>query len=677
METKYDLTVGLIGNPNVGKTSLFNLLTGARQHVGNWPGKTVEKKEGEFNFEGRKINLVDLPGAYSLSAYTEEETVTSDFIFKEKPEAVVHVIDAQNLERNLLMTIHLIEMGSPLVVALNMVDRAEAKGIHINTAKLAELLGVPVVVINVRENRGIDELLRVVLKREARSISRSKINYEREVEEELEKLIQIVSFDKDIEKKNRKWLCLGLLEEDKNVAAIFADKPYSIELSAAQEKSIHHLQSVLDKDMGAGFARLRYGFIDGLIKETVTRKINKGKTITERLDDYALSRFWGIPLFLFVIFLVFQIFFKLSESASGFIRGGFHAIALGVTSLLSMWGMSDWTTSLVVDGIIGGVGNVLIFVPILGMLFLFIAILEDSGYMARIAFVMDRFMHKLGLHGKAFIPMILGFGCNVPGIMATRTLETRRDRLLAILINPFMSCGARLPVYILFAGIFFPEHQGVVIFSLYVLGILMAIIVGFIFRKFVFKELSSPFVIELPSYHIPSFKGVLIHAWERTWLFIKKAGTLILAFSVLIWFLASLPVGVAYGSEASLAGSFGRMLSPFFAPLGFGNWQATVALIFGLAGKEIIVGSFGTLYGASGDGSALSLASALRQDFTPLSSYAFMVFVLLYTPCIATLAAIKKETGSWKWTIFVATYSVIIAWLVAFVIYNFGRLLGF
>ncbi|MFA7170788.1 MAG: ferrous iron transport protein B [Candidatus Paceibacterota bacterium] len=677
METKYDLTVGLIGNPNVGKTSLFNLLTGAHQHVGNWPGKTVEKKEGEFSFEGKRINLVDLPGAYSLSAYTEEETVTSDFIFKEKPEAVVHVIDAQNLERNLLMTVHLIEMGSPLVVALNMVDRAKAKGIRIDTVKLEELLGVPVVVINVRENRGIDELLRVVLEKKKRVAFRNKINYGLEVEEELEKLIQIISSDKDIEKVQRKWLCLGFLEGDKNVAAFFADKPYLTELTAVKEESVRHLQTVLDKDIGSGFARLRYGFIGGLMKEVVIRRINKGRTITEKLDDYALSRFWGIPLFLLIIFLVFQISFKLSGPASGLIEGGFDILAAGVSLLLGAWGMSDWTISLVVDGIIGGVGNVLIFVPILGMLFLFIAILEDSGYMARIAFVMDHFMHKLGLHGKAFIPMILGFGCNVPGIMATRTLETRRDRLLAILINPFMSCGARLPVYILFAGIFFPEHQGVVIFSLYVLGILMAIIVGFIFRKFVFKELSSPFVIELPSYHIPSFKGVLIHAWERTWLFIKKAGTLILAFSVLIWFLASLPVGVPYGSENSLAGSFGRMLSPLFAPLGFGNWQSAVALIFGLAGKEIIVGSFGTLYGVAGDSSTLSLASALRQDFTPLSSYAFMVFVLLYTPCIATLAAIKKETASWKWTIFVATYSVVIAWLVAFMIYNLGRLIGF
>lgn len=677
MEKKSEFTIGLIGNPNVGKTSLFNLLTGSHQHIGNWPGKTVEKKEGEFSFVGRNIKLVDLPGAYSLNAYTEEEAVTSDFIFDEKPEVILQIIDAQNLERNLLMTVHLIEIGAPLVVALNRIDAAEDKGIHIDIPELSDLLGIPVVGINVREKKGIGELLDAIFNRD-KYINKNgrKISYGKEFEEELIKLKKIVSRDKELDRRRLDWMCFSFLQGDKDMQNIFLNKPYLSELISLRKLSTSRLTDIFGEDLSTILTRIRYGFIQGLAREVITREKVETNSFSDNLDKIALSRFWGIPFFFAVLLIVFQISFKVSEPISALIEELFNVLGSGSVELLNTLGFSQWTTSLVVDGVIGGVGSVLVFVPILGTLFLFIAILEDSGYMARIAYIMDRFMHKLGLHGKAFIPMILGFGCNVPGIMATRALETKRDRLLAITLNPFMSCGARLPVYVLFAGVFFPDRQGLIILSLYILGVLVAVLVGLIFRRFLFQELSSPFVIELPSYQIPNWKGVSIHAWERTWIFIKKAGTLILAFSIFIWFLANLPAGVVYGSEDSLAGALGKLVSPLLAPLGFNSWQAAVALIFGIAGKEIIVGTFGTLYGG-GSADTMALSSALSQDFTPLSAYAFMVFVLLYTPCAATLAVIKKETGSWKWTIFVAFYTVLIAWLAAFAVYNGGKLLGF
>jgi len=364
----------------------------------------------------------------------------------------------------------------------------------------------------------------------------------------------------------------------------------------------------------------------------------------------------------------------------GWIESFFEFLGESLTSLMEVWNAPVWVSSLLVDGVIGGVGGVLVFVPIIGILFLLMALLEDSGYMARVAYVMDKFMHSIGLHGKAFIPLILGFGCNVPGIMATRTLETKKDRLLTILINPFMSCGARLPVYVLFTGAFFSAYQGWVIFSLYFLGIIVAILMGLIFKKIFFKGLSSPFVIELPPCRWPSFKGVLIHVWERVWLFIKKAGTIILVFSIIIWFLASVPFGVDYGSQDSLAGSIGQTISPVFKPLGFDNWQSSVALMFGFVAKEVVVGTFGTLYGVEdveSEEGKVSLSDSLQNDFTPLAAYAFLVFVLLYVPCMAVLAVVKRETNSWKWPLFMVGYTTVIAWFFAFMVYQGGKLLGF
>lgn len=675
MEKKNNITVGLTGNPNVGKSTLFNALTGAKQHVGNWPGKTVEKKQGSFAYKNKEIKVVDLPGAYSLTAYTEEETVTSDFILEQKPDVVVQIIDAQNLARNLFVTIQLIELGAPLVVSLNMVDLAKKDGIRISVKTLSALLGVPVIIIDAKKKQGIDDLLGTILKVSSKPKKiKIKLTYSTEVNDELEKIKNFLKSKQKFNKPELNWTALKLLEADFRADQKFTKEPYYLELKKITAKSIAHLKVIFNKDVNTILADTRYGFIKGLVKDVIIRdKLSEQKKWPDKIDNLITNKYLGIPLFLLVAWVLFQITFKLSEPLMGLIELFFIWLGDIVVSVLENWGTSEWLISLVVDGILGGVGGVLVFVPIIGILFFMIALLEDSGYMARMAYVMDRLMHRIGLHGKAFIPLIVGFGCNVPGIMATRTLETKKDRLLTILINPFMSCGARLPIYALFTGAFFTAYQGWVIFSLYVLGIVLAIIVGFVFKKLFFKKLSSPFVIELPPYRWPTLHGLLIHVLERIWIFVKKAGTIILAFSIIIWFLASVPIGVDYGSQESLAGSMGEMISPIFKPLGFDDWKTSVALMFGFVAKEVVVSTFGTLY----DADDVSLSSALQNDFTPLSAYAFMVFTLLYVPCMATLAVIKRETNSWRWPIFMASYMVVFAWFTAFIVYQGGKLLGF
>jgi len=684
MQTKSSLIIGLTGNPNVGKSTLFNTLTGAHQHVGNWPGKTVEKKQGEFTYQGKKIKVVDLPGSYSLTAYTEEEAITSDFILEEKPDVIVQIVDAGNLKRNLFVTIQLIELGAPLVIALNMVDSAKEAGHKINIKVLSELLNVPVVEMDARDKRDLDSFMKTVFAKafSGKELAKIKLTYGTDVNNELEKIKQFIrEKERSISEDELNWTALKLLEGDYRAEQKITQKSYYSELEPLVQKSIARLRKIYNKDINTILAHTRYGFIKGLSEDVVGRhRISKHKKLVDKFDHLVTNRFLGIPFFAGVAWVLFQATFKLSEPLMGWIESFFGFIGENLASLMEAWRAPAWVSSLLVDGVIGGVGGVLVFVPIIGILFLLMALLEDSGYMARVAYVMDKFMHSIGLHGKAFIPLILGFGCNIPGIMATRTLETKKDRLLTILINPFMSCGARLPVYVLFAGAFFSAYQGWVIFSLYFLGIMVAIIMGFLFKKFLFKKLSSPFVIELPPYRWPAVKGVLIHAWERVWLFIKKAGTIILVFSIIIWFLASVPFGVDYGSQDSLAGSIGQTISPAFKPLGFDNWQSSVALMFGFVAKEVVVSTFGTLYGVEdveSEEGGVSLSDSLQNDFTPLAAYAFMVFVLLYIPCMAVLAVVKRETNSWKWPLFMMGYTTAIAWFFAFLVYQGGKLLGF
>jgi len=682
MEKKYNLVIGLTGNPNVGKSTLFNALTGAKQHVGNWPGKTIEKKQGEFTFQNKKIRVVDLPGSYSLTAYTEEETITSDFILEEKPDVVVQIIDAQNLERNLFMTIQLIELGASLVIALNMVNLAEKQGIVINTKELSTLLNVPIIPIDARKKQSFDDLFKAIFKKaKSKEKIKIKLTYGIEVNDELEKIKNFLKEKEvSIKPKELNWAALKLLENDYRIEQKLAKKPYYFGLKSLVERGIVHLNNVFNKDINAILANTRYGFIKGLGREVIKRKkLYQRRNFSDKIDYFLTNRFLGIPLFLIVVWLMFQTTFKFSAPLMNGIETLLTFLGRHMFSLLEKWQTPQWSTSLIIDGIIGGVGGVLVFIPIIGILFLIIALLEDSGYMARVAYIMDKLMHRIGLHGKAFIPLILGFGCNVPAIMATRTLETKKDRLLTILINPFMSCGARLPVYALFVAAFFSAYQGWIIFSLYALGIIVAIVMGLIFKKFFFKKLSSPFAIELPPYRWPTLKGLLIHVWERVWIFIKKAGTIILAFSIIIWFLASFPFGVDYGSQESLAGNIGKTISPAFKPLGFENWQSPIALIFGFVAKEVVVSTFGTLYGVDdieNETGTSSLSNALQKDFTPLSAYAFMVFILLYIPCMAVLAVIKRETNSWKWPLFVVFYTTVLAWMFAFIIYQGGTLLG-
>ena len=708
------LTVALAGNPNSGKTTIFNNLTGTRQHVGNYPGVTVEKKEGRLEYKSYDINVVDLPGTYSLTAYSIDEIVARNFVVEEKPDVVIDIIDASNLERNLYLATQLMELGVPLILAFNMSDIAEKQGLLIDKDRLSELLGVPIVFTVATRKQGMNELLDEIIKLvEGRTeLRRTMVGYGRELQEELTKIENILVKDKDlIQKYPPRWLAVKLLENDSEVVEKIKESPCSREILEATKKSAAHLRGILGDTPEAIIADSRYGFIGGACSEAVEKTFEVRHTISDKIDKILVNRILGLPVFLGLMWLVFKFTFKLSEPLMGWVESGQEWLGNLFSGLLPAGGPVQ---SLVVDGIIGGVGSVLVFVPIIFLLFLAMALLEDSGYMARAAFIMDRLMHKIGLHGRSFIPMLLGFGCNLPAIMATRTIEDRKDRLVTILVNPFMSCGARLPVYVLFIGAFFPERiAGQVLFSLYVLGAMAAILTAKVFKKYLFKGEAAPFVMELPLYRIPTVKGLLIHMWERGAVYLKKAGTIIFAGCVLIWFLSNFPWEPKYSKdydtlieqargngelinqlenekafeklEESYAGRLGRTIAPIFRPLGFDDWKISVGLVGGFIAKEIVVGTLGTLHsvGEAGEESQ-SLRQALQNEtrpdgsklYNPLVAYSLMVFALLYIPCIATIAVIKRETNSWRWPIFAAFYTTTFAWTASLVIYQGGRFLG-
>jgi ferrous iron transport protein B len=667
-----DIKVGLVGNPNVGKTTLFNHLTGLRQHVGNWPGKTVEKAEGHLNFENNKIDIIDLPGNYALSPHSIEEIVSRDFIVDESSDVIVNVVDANNLERNLYLTTQMMELETNLIVAINMNKFAKKRGHDIDVEKLSTLLGVPVIEIEANDNSGQKELLKSIEKATKNHIDSSKkLVYGNELQEHLLKLKKIIEEDEKLLDVPSSWTAIKLLENDIIIKEKVEKSSIRTKIFDEIEKLNKHFKDVFDEDPEEVIANYRYAFIEGLLKESVKKPEFEAPTITDKIDRVVLNRLLGIPIFLFVMWLIFQVTFILGAPLQEPLEDLFKISGDLILNVLG----NNIVSSLIVNGIINGVGGVLVFIPIIFLMFLMISILEDSGYLARAAFVMDRVMHKLvGLHGKSFIPMILGFGCGVPGVMATRTMEHERDRLLTMLIVPFMSCTARLPIYTLFVAAFFASYQGEVIFSLYLLGVIVAIIVATILKRVLFKGITSPFVMELPTYKLPSIKGVLIHTWEKTYGFIRKAGTIILAASIIIWMLSSFPVGVDYGSQESIIGQIGTVTSPIFAPLGFSQWQPSVALFFGVAAKEVIVSTFSSLYGVS-DGGGIS--NAIQNTFTPLSAYAFLIFVLLYIPCFAFLSTVKKESNSWKWPIILVCVTTITAYIVSFIIYNIGIIIGF
>ena len=669
-----DLKIGFAGNPNVGKTTLFNQLTGMNQHVGNWPGKTVEKAEGHYDFNGRRVNVVDLPGNYALSAHSIEEIVSRDFIVDEDSDVIVNVVDASNLERNLYLTVQMMELGANLVLASNMNKFAQRKGYEIKYDVLSELLGVPVIEIEANSNIGINRLLETIEYAAEHPVDTvERLVYGPELFEHLTELQEVIDEDKNMSKAPSRWIAIKLLENDEIVLDMVENSPKRNRILKTTDDVRSHLESIYGESCEEIIANARYAFIEGLLKEVLFKPQVEKETITDKIDNIVTNRIFGLPIFLLIMFLTFEITFVVGAPFQDLIGEGFNLLGEWIISILG----HSMLSSFLVDGVIGGVGGVLVFVPQIAILFFIISFLEDSGYLARAAFVMDWVMHKLvGLHGKAFIPMILGFGCGVPGIMATRTMEHEKDRIITMFLIPFMSCSARYPVYLLLVGAFFAESlQGIVIFSLYMIGIVVAIIVAYMLKKTLFKDLSAPFVMELPDYKMPTAKGILMHTWEKSYGFVRKAGTIILAAAVVIWILSSFPAGVTYGSQESFIGMIGTAIAPIFAPLGFGSWQASVSILFGLVAKEVVVSTFSSLFGVA-EGS-FAMMNAMHGVFTPLSAYAFMVFVLLYVPCFATLATVKQETGGWKWPLVMTAVTIITAFIVSFAVYNIGLLLGF
>jgi ferrous iron transport protein B len=661
------IKVALAGNPNSGKTTLFNELTGARHYVGNWPGVTVEKKEGHFEHGEEDILLTDLPGIYSISPYTMEEIVTRKYIIDEKPDVILNIVDASNLERNLYLTIQLIEMGRPVVVALNMMDVVEKKGIGIDIDALSKRLNAPVIPITASKLGDKAGLLDSVVAtaKNANMYFPIEVDYGEDIEDRIEGTHALIDHLACLNKFNHRWLSLRVIEEDLEIMNLMAtgQKAY---LNPENRHGERYEELIVKK---------KYELINDIVDEILIDKGRYKETVSDKIDKIVMNKYLGMPLFILIMLGVFAFTFDVVGNRLLTLVDVFFSdiLANAALRLLEGVGVSEWLVSLIVEGVIGGVGGILVFLPNIATLFLAISILEDSGYMARVAFIMDRTMRRIGLSGRAFIPMILGFGCNVPAIMSTRTLENRQDRMTAILINPFISCSARLPVYTLFASAFFPGSKVMIVFSLYFLGIAVAVMVAFVFKRTIFKSEPIPLLIELPPYRIPTPKGIGIHVWERVKEFIVKAGTLIFAASIVIWFLLNYNLGGPAAFTDSFAASVGKFIAPIFAPLGFGNWRAALSLLTGIVAKEVIVSNMSIAYGA-GAGSGLSLMEALSTSFSPLSAYSFMVYVLLYVPCIGVISVIKKETGSWKWTGFSVAYQLVIAWVISFGVYQIGSL---
>ena len=668
----------LVGNPNCGKTTLFNEITGSTQYVGNWPGVTIEKKEGKARKMEQDIRIVDLPGIYSLSPYSMEEIVARDYLLDEKPDVIVNIVDATNIERNLYLTTQVMELGIPVVVALNMMDAIEARGDVIDIDRLQKALGIPVIATSANKGRGIRELMQKALEiaQIAKKSETAIFTYDEAIEKALDQVQAQCS--KAITKLNYngRWVALKLLEGDEkakekmNLPGTLYEK-----IKPIQEK----LETDYDNDVETIIADNRYRVIADMVKKTVKKKSANGElTLSDKIDKVVTNKILAIPLFLAIMFGLFQLTF----GAIGSFTVDFVDVFINETlaGQLSKWltnaGAADWVHSLVIEGIIGGMGSMLVFVPQIMILFFFLSILEDSGYMARAAFVMDRLLRKLGLTGKSFIPMLMGFGCSVPAVMSARTLENEKDRRLTIILTPFMSCGARLPVYAVFAAAFFAQNQGLVIFSIYILGIVVAILSGILLKKTLLKGEAAPFVMELPPYRLPTFKGLLIHMWDRGKGFIKKAGTIIFSAAVLIWLFQTFNFSfqMVEDPSESIMGVIGKIMAPLFAPLGFGDWRSSVALLTGFVAKEVVVSTMGILHGIGED--TTQLIASLQAAFTPLRAYAFMAFTLLYLPCVAAFATIKREMNSWKWTLFAVGYQTVIAWVVAFLIFQVGRLFG-
>lgn len=664
-------TLAIIGNPNSGKTTLFNRLTGSNQHVGNWPGVTVDRKTGHISYKGRKTDVVDLPGIYSLSPYTQEEIIAREFVLSDELDGILNIVDATNLERNLYLTMQLIGLGLPMVVALNFIDDVESQDIQIDCKRLETRLGVPVFPISARRGLGMDELLDAVTGDMAPPTHQPA--YLHGVGAAIRRGAEILE-QTDIRACSRPFYAAKLLEDDPQIVS-------HVQLTPAQRQEMDDLADALSAheighDHEMMFADAAYDYIEGVVRDSVHKPEKPKLTPTERIDRIVINKWLAVPIFIAVMALMFWTTFgPIGEG----LKGVLETLIQGVlspwleTALLAA-GASDGVIGLVCDGIIGGVGGVVSFLPQIVILFFFLSMLEDTGYLARIAFIMDTLLRRIGLSGKSFVPMLMGFGCTTPAVMAARTMENEKDRRMTIMLTPFMSCGAKLPVYALIAGAIFGKNAGLVIISLYVFGILMSILAGFVLKKTVFRDVSSGFVLELPPYRLPTFKGTVRGMWDKARDFITKAGTVIFLMSIVIWLLQNFTptFAVAASPETSILGVFGRLIAPIFAPLGFGEWQASVSLLTGLVAKEAVVSTMSVLYGVS---ASADLSAILAGVFSPVAAYSFLVFTLLYMPCMSAFATIKRELGGWRWALGATAFQTGLAWLTAFVVYHVGMLL--
>ncbi|MGL4991837.1 MAG: ferrous iron transport protein B [Sarcina sp.] len=664
------VNIALVGNPNSGKSTLFNTLTKTRQHTGNWPGVTVERKEGILNYKKTSFGIVDLPGIYSLSAASEDEVVSRDYIIKEKPDLILNIIDATNIERNLYLTTQLLEIEQNVVIALNMIDEARLQGIEIDVNSLEKKLGVKIICISALKEENIE-----ILKQELEiALNNKKVSKLRLLEygDDIENEINFI--ENQINAKTidypKKWIALKLLENDIYIKNLVQQNS-KVDIEEVLQISNKNIEENLDFDAEIIIADKRYCKISEITKDCIVKKDTKKKTFSDKLDKIVTNKYLGIPIFAGIMLILYQLTFIIGAGLQDYTDGLIASIGEYVVGILESLGTSDIIVRFIDGGVFAGVGAVVSFLPLVMVMYFLIGILEDSGYMARAAYVMDKFMRSLGLHGKTFVSMLIGVGCNVPGIMATRTLENKKDRMIAMLINPFISCGARLPIYLVFIDAFFVKSKGLILFSLYSLGIIIALIVGKIFSKTLFKGEQSYFVMELPKYRIPSLKNIVILMFEKAGSFFKKAGMVILPMIILLWILSNFPLGVEEYGPDSILGQIGGFMAPIFAPAGFGTWQAAVAIITGIIAKETVIATMGMLYAGTG-----SLTIAIQTIFTPLSAISFMVFTLLYTPCLVALAAIKKESNL-KWTIFTACYTFAIAWGCSTLIYSIGKLIGF
>ena len=681
-----EIRVALVGNPNCGKTSLFNIASGAHEHVGNYSGVTVDAKEGMFEHGGYRFKLVDLPGTYSLSAYSPEELYVRKNLLEELPDVVVNVVDASNLQRNLYLTTQLIDMNLRVVMALNMYDELQAKGDTLDIRQLGYLLGMPVVPTVSRTGEGIDKLFDTVIRIYEQSdphLARHiHINHGAELEQSITRIKKLISRTEDIRYKySTRYLAIKYLENDKDVESVVEALPDRDEIIAARFEEQKRIEAMIKSPIEAAMVDAKYAFIQGAMAETyVPYKGRKKVSITDKIDSIATNRWLAFPIFILLLYVVFDGTFVLGGYPMQWIEWLVENVGAFVASVMA----EGWFKDLIVDGVIGGVGSVLVFLPNIMILYLFISLMEDSGYMARVAFIMDRLMHKIGLHGKSFIPMIMGFGCNVPAIMATRTIESRKSRLITMLIIPLMSCAGRMPVYILIAGAFFPRHAGLVLLGMYALGILLAVAAAKVMSRF-FREDDLPFVMELPPYRIPTAKSIFRHTWEKGKQYLQKMSGVILVFSVVIWFLGYFPDHDAYDSvqeqqEHSFIGYAGKAMEPVLKPLGF-DWKMGVGIVAGVGAKELVVSTLGVMYAgdqpidetldetldeSQGD---TRLQKALVKSVTPAGALAYMVFILLYFPCIATFVAIKNE-GGWKWAIITAVYTILLAWVAALITFR-------